>query len=77
MYYILLPKEMVERRHIFQTNTKLPEPDGRTAITVRELGYLSFSLGEVEVINDTDLKKKIHSLQQQPAQSATTNKKED
>lgn len=55
MYYILLPKDMVARRRIFPNNTKLPEPDGRTVITPRELGYLSFSLGEVEIINDKDL----------------------
>lgn len=62
MYYILLPKEMVAKRHIFQDITPLPEPDGRTPVTLRDINYLSFSLGTVEVVNDTDLRKLRTSL---------------
>lgn len=74
MYYVLLPKEMVERRHIFEDMERLPEPDGRTPVTLRDLSYLSFSLGMVEIVNDSDLKKIIRQL---TAKESSTNDKED
>ena len=52
-YHILVPRELIEKRHVFPNNPKLP--DGRTVLSVRDLGYTRFSYGQVEIVNDADL----------------------
>ncbi len=53
-YHILVPQALIEGRHIFPDNPKLP--DGRTVLSVRDLTYTRFSYGPVEIVNDADLK---------------------
>jgi hypothetical protein len=53
-YFILVPQELIEQRHVFPENPKLP--DGRTVLSVRDLTYTRFSYGPVEIVNDADLK---------------------
>ena len=55
MIYVLLDSELCEKKRIFQENEKLPEPDGRVAITLNEVNYIRFSLGKQELINQSDL----------------------
>lgn len=52
-YHILVPQSLIESRHIFPENPKLP--DGRTVLSVRDLSYTRFSYGPVEIVNDQDL----------------------
>lgn len=52
-YHILVPQTLIESRHIFPDNPKLP--DGRTVLSVRDLSYTRFSYGTVEIVNDADL----------------------
>lgn len=52
-YHILVPQALIEGRHIFPENPKLP--DGRTVLSVRDLSYTRFSYGPVEIVNDADL----------------------
>lgn len=52
-YHILVPQSLIEQRHIFPGNSKLP--DGRTVLSVRDLSYTRFSYGPVEIVNDQDL----------------------
>ena len=52
-YHILVPQSLIEERHIFPENPKLP--DGRTVLSVRDLSYTRFSYGAVEIVNDQDL----------------------
>ena len=55
MLYVLIDKALCDERRIFQTNSTLPAPDGRVIVSLSELSYLRFSIGKVEVINNTDL----------------------
>lgn len=55
MYHILVPRELIEQRHVFPNNQKLP--DGRTVLSIRDLSYTRFSYGAVEIVNDADLEK--------------------
>ena len=52
-YHILVPQALIEGRHVFPDNPKLP--DGRTVLSVRDLSYTRFSYGPVEIVNDADL----------------------
>ena len=52
-YHILVPPSLIESRHVFPDNPKLP--DGRTVLSVRDLSYTRFSYGPVEIVNDQDL----------------------
>lgn len=52
-YHILVPQSLIEQRHIFPDNLKVP--DGRTVLSVRDLSYTRFSYGPVEIVNDQDL----------------------
>ncbi|MBR0202452.1 MAG: hypothetical protein IJQ44_08335 [Bacteroidaceae bacterium] len=52
-YHILVPQSLIESRHVFPDNPKLP--DGRTVLSVRDLSYTRFSYGPVEIVNDQDL----------------------
>lgn len=54
-YHILVPQSLIESRHIFPENPKLP--DGRTVLSIRDLNYTRFSYGPVEIVNDADLEK--------------------
>ena len=55
MSYVLLDSELCEKKRIFLSNERLPQPDGRTVITLNEVNYIRFSLGKQELINHTDL----------------------
>lgn len=55
MLYVLIDKALCDERRIFRTNRTLPAPDGRVVVSLSELSYLRFSVGKVEVINNTDL----------------------
>ncbi|MBO4906224.1 MAG: hypothetical protein J5486_04195 [Bacteroidaceae bacterium] len=52
-YHILVPKELIEQRHVFPDNPKTA--DGRTVLSIRDLSYTRFSYGQVEIVNDADL----------------------
>ena len=55
MIYVLLDKKLCEDKRIFLNNERLPEPDGRVIITLNEVNFVRFSLGNQELINHTDL----------------------
>lgn len=54
MYYVIVPKEVCERRKVFRSNKRTP--DGRVVLTLRDLNLTQFSYGPVEIVNDGDLK---------------------
>lgn len=70
MLYVLIDKALCDDRRIFQTNSTLPAPDGRVIVSLSELSYLRFSVGQVEVINNTDLSELIIKLNKQAAAKA-------
>lgn len=53
MYYVIVPSELCERRRVFTRNPRTG--DGRVVLTMRDLNLIHFSLGVVEVVNETDL----------------------
>lgn len=53
VYYIVIPKSIVEERKIFLDKPTLP--DGRVIITTRDLAYTKFSYGTVELLNEQGL----------------------
>ena len=55
MIYVLLDSTLCDEKRIFKDNERLPQPDGRTVITLNEVNYIRFSLGKQELINHTDL----------------------
>ena len=70
MLYVLIDKALCDDRRIFQTNSTLPAPDGRVIVSLSELSYLRFSVGVVEVINNTDLSELTIKLNEQAAAAA-------
>ncbi len=54
MYYVIVSKEVCERRKVFRSNQRTP--DGRVVLTLRDLNLTQFSYGPVEIVNDEDLK---------------------
>lgn len=67
MLYVLIDKALCDERRIFQNNRTLPTPDGRVVVSLSELSYLRFSVGVVEVINNTDLSELTIKLNEQAA----------
>ena len=65
MLYVLIDKALCDERRIFQNNRTLPAPDGRVVVSLSELSYLRFSVGVVEVINNTDLSELTIKLNEQ------------
>lgn len=53
MYYIIVPRNVCERRRVFTRNQRTP--DGRVVLTQRDLCLTKFSWGAVEIVNATDL----------------------
>lgn len=74
MLYVLIDKALCDERRIFQNNLTLPAPDGRVIVSLSDLSYLRFSVGKVEVINNTDLSELTIKLNSQA--SATDNGEE-
>lgn len=59
MYYVLVPKTVIESRNVFTDYPKLV--DGRTILPIGDLRFTNFSYGEVELINQSDLDSLIDS----------------
>ena len=70
MLYVLIDKALCDERRIFQHNRTLPAPGGRVVVSLSELSYLRFSVGVVEVINNTDLSELTIKLNEQAAAAA-------
>lgn len=52
MYHILVNTSECERRGVFGDREKLP--DGNTVISVGDLRFIRFSLGDCKIFNDED-----------------------
>lgn len=77
MYYILIPKEVIENRNVFSDYPTLPGGDGRTILPVGDLRFTQFSYGQVELINQEDLDTLIVSIKSKDSASSTNAKKGD
>lgn len=75
MYYILIPKEVIEKRNVFSDYPKLPGGDGRTILPVGDLRFTQFSYGQVELINQENLDTLIVSLRSKDSASSTNTEK--
>ncbi len=64
MYYIIVPKELCERRRVFTKN--LRTPDERVVLTLRDLNLTRFSYGPVEIVNEKDLQAIMSAKQPEP-----------
>lgn len=67
MYHILVNTSECERRGVFVDREKLP--DGNTVISVGDLRFIRFSLGDCKILNDEDFASYKSSL--------TTNEKKE
>lgn len=52
MYYIIIPKEIVEKRGVFADKPRTK--DGSAVITPGDLRFTRFSYGKVQLLNDAD-----------------------
>lgn len=52
MYYIIIPKEIVEKRGVFTDKPRTT--DGSAVITPSDLRFTKFSYGDVQLLNDAD-----------------------
>lgn len=52
MYYIIIPKEIVEKRGVFADKPRTE--DGGAVITPGDLRFTKFSYGNVQLLNDAD-----------------------
>lgn len=52
MYYIIIPKEIVEKRGVFADKPRTK--DGGAVITPGDLRFTQFSYGGVQLLNDAD-----------------------
>ena len=60
MYYILYQTSECEKRKVFLDRRRLS--DGNTVLTLSDLRYIRFSLGEVTILNASDMKAYEESL---------------
>ena len=60
MYYILYPTSECEKRKVFIDRRRLS--DGNTVLTLSDLRYIRFTLGEVTILNASDMKAYEESL---------------
>ncbi len=75
MYYVIVPKEVCERRRVFTRNPRTP--DGRVVLTLKDLNLTRFSYGTVEIVNGDDLQSVMSSQTQETASVNTTEEKEE
>lgn len=52
MYYIIIPKKIVDERGVFADRPRTK--DGGAVITPSDLRFTRFSYGEVQLLNDSD-----------------------
>lgn len=57
MYFVLVPKEITERRGVFLASDGYEVlPDGRSVVPINDVvRFTRFSYGKVEIINEADL----------------------
>lgn len=52
MYYIIIPKDIIEQRGVFTDSQRLT--DGRAVVPLSETRFTRFSYGTVQLLNDSD-----------------------
>lgn len=74
MYYVIVPREVCERRRVFTRNQRTP--DGRVVLTLKDLNLTRFSYGPVEIVNGDDLQAIMSAEQTEPSAGQTENGEE-
>ena len=69
MYYVIVPKEVCERRRVFKRNRRTP--DGRVVLTLKDLNLTRFSYGPVEIVNGDDFQAIMSAGQSEPSNEQT------
>lgn len=75
MYYVIVPKEVCERRKVFRSNKRTP--DGRVVLTLRDLSLTRFSYGPVEIVNSDDLQAIMSAGQEAESNNNQTENEEE
>lgn len=75
MYYIIIPKKIVDERGVFADRPRTK--DGGAVITPSDLRFTRFSYGEVQLLNDSDTalllaQKDEEDTAETPAEDTTT-----